>query len=348
MRRKIRSLALALVALCLCAVTAFGSGDTILVNLSYLTGTYREQLASRLAGALNGLERPYEDALARLESSGSAGGFTAADVFTPLYPCRGETVTLSAGSGLLWISGSATADAMLLDATDGAELPAGRGLAAGHRYLVEGEVTVTASALSACAAQGYYRTTATGTAPAVSPFRDVSTGDWFFDPVMYVVERGLFNGTSGNTFSPLDTMDRSMVVTVLYRLAGSPAIVGENPFTDVENGVWYTNAILWAAQNGISASAAGAFHPAEPVPREEIALMFFRFAALQGLDTAKRADLAAFSDQGNITPAARESMEWAVAAGIIQGNGSGRLNPGDSATRCEVATLFQRLDAMVS
>lgn len=95
----------------------------------------------------------------------------------------------------------------------------------------ETEAAITASASSSCAAEGLWRTTATGTAPVQSPFRDVANSDWFFDPVMYVVERGLFQGTSGTTFEPMSTMSRSMLVTVLYRLAGQPAVTGTNPFS---------------------------------------------------------------------------------------------------------------------
>lgn len=129
---------------------------------------------------------------------------------------------MAAGSGLMWYSGSATTSVALVDVTAGSELPAGASLTAGHRYLAETEAVITASASSSCAAEGLWRTTATGTAPVQSPFRDVANSDWFFDPVMYVVERGLFQGTSGTTFEPMSTMSRSMLVTVLYRLAGQP------------------------------------------------------------------------------------------------------------------------------
>ncbi len=348
--RLIQTALLTLLAVLLCAASALGSGGNTVVTLSYLSGTYAGQLSRTFTQALSALDGVYEAALSRLDGRDGQGaelsGYSSSDTFdTVLYPLAGETVTLGALSGLMWYSGAGFAAGPLLDVTDGAELPAFGALKAGHRYLCEQETVVTASSAASCAVQGLWRTTATGAPPL---FSDVALGEWYYESVRYVVERSLFNGTGEGRFSPMTTMDRSMLVTVLYRLAGQPEVTGANPFTDVGPGLWYTDAVVWAAQAGIvTGTPASAFHPDSPVTREQIAVMFHRFAAYLGRDTSRRADLSGYSDYAGVSGYAVQSLQWAVGEGLFQGSG-GRLNPGGSAMRCEVATLFQRLDALIS
>lgn len=347
--RLLQTALLTLLSVLLCAASALGSGESTIVTLSYLNGSYAGQLGRTFAQALSGLDGVCEAALSRLggQDGGDTdvSGYSSSDTFaTTLYPLAGETVTLGALSGLMWYSGSGFAAGPLLDVTDGAELPALGALKAGHRYLCEAETVITASTSASCAVQGLWRTTATGSPPL---FSDVAVGEWYYEGVRYVVERSLFNGTGAGRFSPMTTMDRSMLVTVLYRLAGQPEVTGANPFTDVEPGLWYTSAVIWAAQAGIvTGTPASAFRPDSPVTREQIAVMFQRFAAYIGRDTSQRADLTGYSDCASVSGYAEQSLQWAVGAGLFQGS-AGRLNPGGSAMRCEVATLFQRLDALL-
>ena len=348
MKKTIRTITLTLAAAAASTVLAFSSGENTVISLSYLNGTFASQLAASLRSSLNVLDHAYEAAIDRLEAQTgqnlSGSGWTSTSSFQTFYPLAGETVTLAAGSGLMWYSGSATTSVALVDVTAGSELPAGASLTAGHRYLAETEAVITASASSSCAAEGLWRTTATGTAPVQSPFRDVANSDWFFDPVMYVVERGLFQGTSGTTFEPMSTMSRSMLVTVLYRRAGQPAVTGTNPFSDVPAGTWYTDAVIWAAQTGIVTGAGdGTFAPDDQITREQIAVMLHRYCAYFGHDAAARADVTTFRDHDSISSFASDSVSWAVAIGLLQGSDS-RLSPTNSATRCEVATMLQRFD----
>lgn len=352
MKKTIRTIALTLAVAAASTAFVFSSGQNTVISLSYLSGTFASQLTDTLRSSLDALDEVYAVAEDKLEEQTgqdlSGSGWTSTSSFQAVYPLAGETVTLAAGSGLMWYSGSATASAALVDVTAGTELAAGSALTAGHRYLTETEVVVTAASSSSCAAEGLWRTTATGTAPVQSPFRDVSNSAWYFDAVMYVVERGLFQGTSDTTFAPTATMSRSMLVTVLYRLAGQPAVSGDIPFSDVPAGTWYTDAVLWASQTGIVTGAGdGTFAPDDDVSREQIVTMFHRYCTYYGHDGSARADVTSFSDHGDISSFASDSVCWAVAVGLLQGS-DGRLSPTNSATRCEVATMLQRFDLWLS
>ncbi len=352
MKKTIRTIALTLAVAAASTAFVFSSGQNTVITLSYLNGTFASQLTDTLRSSLEALDEVYDAAVDKLEEQTgqdlSGSGWTSTDAFQAVYPLSGETVTLAAGSGLMWYSGSATASAPLVDVTAGTELAAGSPLTAGHRYLAETEAVVTAASSSSCAAEGLWRTTATGTAPVQSPFRDVANSAWYFDAVMYVVERGLFQGTSDTTFAPTDTMSRSMLVTVLYRLAGQPAVSGDIPFSDVPAGTWYTDAVLWASQTGIvTGTSATTFAPDVAVSREQIAVMLHRYCNYFGHDGSARADVSSFSDSGSISSFASDSVSWAVAEGLLQG-ADGRLSPTSSATRCEVATLLQRFDLWLS
>jgi len=349
MKKRILCLALAALVAAACAVSAFGSGGRTLVTLSYLNGTYASQLRARFTSALSALEASCQTAITRLNGqSAASSAWSGSGQFRPAYPRRGETAVLSEGSGLFWQAGTGTADKVLVDVTDGAELAAGRALAEGHRYLALESTVVTASSDAACALEGYWRTNATGTEPPRALFTDVPVGSWFYEPVRFVVEHNLFNGTGDGKFSPMGGMDRAMLVTVLYRMAGQPAVSGRNPFTDVKDSAWYASAVLWAAQAGLLAGIADdtAFQPTTPITREQIAVMFYRFAARAGCNVSTRGDLGGYADSASITPFAVESLQWAVGTGLFQG-ADGKLNPKAGAMRCEVATLFQRLNQML-
>lgn len=349
MKKRILCLALAALVTAVCAVSAFGSGERTIVKLSYLNGAYASQLRASFTSALSALEDSFQTAITRLGGqSAASSSWTASGRFQPAYPRRGETAVLSEGSGIFWQTGAGTADRTLVDVTDGAELAAGRSLTEGHRYLALESTVITASSDAACALEGYWHTNATGTEPPRVLFADVPVGSWYYEPVRFVVEENLFNGTGDGMFSPMGGMDRAMLITVLYRLAGQPSVSGKNPFTDVKDGAWYADAVLWAAQAGILAGIADdtAFHPTVPVTREQIAVMFYRFAARAGCNVSTRGDLSGYTDSAAITPFAVESLQWAVGTGLFQGS-DGKLNPRAGAMRCEVATLFQRLSQML-
>lgn len=179
-----------------------------------------------------------------------------------------------------------------------------------------------------------------------NPFTDVHPDDWFYDDVMYVLENGLMAGTSDTTFSPNDPITRAQVAVIFYRMAGSPAVTGDSPFTDVENGpgtAWYYSAVLWAQQNGIVAGYGdGTFQPGTNITREQLAVIFYNYAKYQGYNLSAVNDLSGFTDAGNVSPWALDAMRWAVGSGIMGGFGDGILGPQETATRAQVAAMLRR------
>ena len=176
-------------------------------------------------------------------------------------------------------------------------------------------------------------------------FTDVSETAWYKNSVDYAVEHGLMNGTGTNTFEPESSMTRAMLVTVLWRYANAPK-PGANPFTDVPNGKWYTDAVAWAAENGVvNGVGDGKFEPDGSVTREQMAAILYRYAQKTGIDTSKYTELSAFPDASRVSAYARAPMQWIVAEGVIGGsreNGQDWLNPQGNATRAEVATILMR------
>ena len=175
------------------------------------------------------------------------------------------------------------------------------------------------------------------------PFTDVAADAWYADAVAYAVEHGLMNGTSASTFSPLMTTDRAMIVTILYRLEGEPAVTGTSAFSDVADGQWYTDAVIWAADNGIvTGYDTGAFGPGDTITREQLAAILYRYASYKGYDVTASADLSGYADQDQISGYALSAMQWANAESLITGTSDSTLTPGGSATRAEAATILMR------
>ena len=178
-------------------------------------------------------------------------------------------------------------------------------------------------------------------APA-EPFPDVDENDWFYDEVVYVYENGLMNGVENNQFAPNTATNRAMLATILYRLAGEPAVSGDLPFTDVAAGTWYTDAVLWAAQNGIvNGLGENTFAPMNTLTREQLVTMLYRYAEAAGYDVSAAADLSGYPDADKVQTYAQEAMSWAVAEGIVEGM-DGNLNPAGHATRAQIATILMR------
>lgn len=346
-RNKVICLVLAVVLAVTVAVSA--SNSNAVVSLSYLTGTFWQMLTGRMAEQTKAMDQVYASAVGTLEEKlGREEGsldWTLTSTFCSLYPLAGETVTLGVGSGCVWNSGTGAASALLVDVTTGEELAAGQPLTAGHRYLAEQETVITAISDASCAAEGAWRTTATGKAPVALPFTDVKEGSWYYSAVAYVVERGLFNGVTPTTFEPQTYMNRGMLVTVLHRLAGKPDVAGSMSFADVKTSDWYAPGVAWASSIGVVNGVTGTqFSPTGTVTREQIATILYRYSAYLGYDVSARASLSGFHDQNKISAYALETMSWAVAEGLMQG-GDGKLDPTGGATRAQVATLLQRYAA---
>lgn len=173
-------------------------------------------------------------------------------------------------------------------------------------------------------------------------YNDVDAGDWFAEAVNYVTLTGRMNGT-GEGFSPNNNLTRAQMATVLYRMAGEPEGTIENPFSDVADGQWYTDAVVWAAETGITlGTSADTFNPNDDVTREEMATFLYRFAEYESLDPIEvTGDLSAFPDADEVAGFATEAMTWAVGQKIIAGV-DGNLAPDGTATRAQVATVLMR------
>lgn len=177
-------------------------------------------------------------------------------------------------------------------------------------------------------------------------YNDVTAGDWFTPDVIYVTLTGLMNGT-GDGFSPNNNINRAQLVTVLYRMAGEPEVTGENPFTDVPDGQWYTDAVLWAAENGITdGTSETTFSPNNPLTREQMATFFYRFANFEaGEPIEVTGDLSGYTDADLVADYAVDAMTWAVGEGVISGIGNNTLAPDNTASRAQMATVLTRYTA---
>ena len=178
------------------------------------------------------------------------------------------------------------------------------------------------------------------------PFTDMN-GHWAYDAVSYAYKNSLMNGVNASRFAPDSTLNRAMMVTMLYRMTGSPAVSGNSVFSDVPSGKWYSDAVQWASVNGVvNGVGKDRFAPDTQITREQMASMMMRYAQFKQYSTGKSADLSAFNDAGSISSWALESMKWANAAGLINGRTASTIAPQDTATRAEAATILMRFCEM--
>lgn len=180
------------------------------------------------------------------------------------------------------------------------------------------------------------------TTQTVLPFTDVD-GHWALDAIRFVYDQGLMTGTKETQFSPNKTLNRAMLATILYRMEGSPAVTGENPYTDVAAGTWYTDAVLWASEQGIvNGYGNGKFGPLNNITREQLAAMLLRYSDCKKYDTAARNDLTSYADADDISAWALEALRWANAQGLVNGRTETTLVPQGDTTRAETATVLMR------
>jgi len=329
-----------------------------LVSVGYLEGEFFEELEITLRYRIEELMQKDLDSANKTLDRVAAGflsylgvedetvlpaGWSSTEEFVVGGGERKDTVSLSAGSSILWTSGKASADRLLVDVTSGKEVAAGTVLTEGHRYLsVEQTIVTVSSRVGRWAVAGVWSTTSDGISIIEIEFTDVAEDSWYYDAVYYAVTNNLFNGTSETTFAPLDTMQRGMMTTVLHRMAGSPPVEYTKLFSDVPDGIWYTSGTIWCGLNGVvSGVGDGRFKPTDPVVRQQITLILYNYANLMDYNTSARGDLTALSDGDTVADWAREATSWAVSVGILRGSG-GKLMPANGATRAEVATMLQR------
>ncbi|MDR2771267.1 MAG: S-layer homology domain-containing protein [Clostridiales Family XIII bacterium] len=216
-------------------------------------------------------------------------------------------------------------------------------------YFKSGTVTMTARAIKeGFSDAGVVTLTLSSSGAEQNPeappaaFSDVPENAWFAEAARYVTEKGLFDFTSGNAFSPGAPMTRAMLVTALYRAEASPRVASADDFSDVTRGTPLAAAVSWARDAGVvSGMGDGSFMPDASVTREQIAAMLYRYAGHKSADTGAKGDLAAFTDAEGISGWASEALAWAVGAGVVSGMGDGSVAPQGMATRAQVAQMLR-------
>ena len=358
------------------SVSSAVSQTNSLISKGYLENVYRQELQVLISGRVGtGLTAVREAALQALDSIGDAylsqvkpagddePDWLVSGDFVAQIGVLDDTITLNTGAGLVWTGGSASFAGTLIDTTAGEEISNGV-LVVNHRYVAPEQAVITVSSdTAAWSVEGEWLTSGVNVAedPANPPvddpidppasilsFADVPETIWYHDAVYYVVERGLFQGTGENVFSPDMTMTRGMLTTVLYRMSDSPEVTYTAVFGDVPDGTWYTDGTVWAGQNKIvNGTGDGQFTPNGELTREQIAQMLYNYAGWLGYDTSARGDTSGFSDASSISNWASNAVSWAVGVGLFQGNTENKLMPTDEATRAQVATLLQRFDIWI-
>lgn len=186
-----------------------------------------------------------------------------------------------------------------------------------------------------------------GTDCPSAKFEDLNTGAWYHEATDYVLSEGLMLGVGEESFAPSAIAGRAMLVTVLHRLEGCPKAGKTVDFKDVKDGAWYADAVAWAAEAGIAEGyGEGFFGPGDALTREQIAVIFHRYAKWKGLDVSARESLSHYSDADGIHPWAREAMEWAKAEGLMTGRSGSSIAPRATAMRSELATMLMRWDGI--
>ena len=176
----------------------------------------------------------------------------------------------------------------------------------------------------------------------INSFTDVKQDDWFYNDVMFVSDKKIMTGTGENEFSPHATLNRAMMITILYRISGDTSVYEKNIFNDVEKNSWYENAVKWGYENKIvSGTGETTFAPMDNLTREQLCVMLYNYTKHVGVKT-EFATLSSFADNETVSDWARDAVAWAVQEKIITGKGNNTLAPGDSASRAEAAAVIRR------
>jgi len=327
------------------SVAAPGSSENSLITLSELEGKIAASLKTDISQALGGAADTSTKKLDELYRNYAEYSFASG--FTRISLSAGDSVVLSTGSSFILLSGTATltaVDGTVIDVTAGQEAVSEERINQQRRYFCVEDSTAVFTANSASIGQvdGYY---IINTAIPNRPhpvFRDVMEKDWYYSAVDFVYKNNLFGGTASNTFSPSVSMTRGMFVTVLYRLEGEPVVGTGGQFADVrDTSLYYYDAVTWAnANNVVLGYSNGTFGPNDPVTREQMATIIYRYAEYKQRNmTESGSAYDTFPDRGNVSGYAAAAMRWTVSWGIINGS-NGRLLPRNTATRAEVAQII--------
>ena len=338
-----------------CMVTASagtaGTAADPFISRDYLTGTVKagiitdgkseisKEFTAVYNAALRELESVYKTTRALKELS-----FAGRQVEVRLK--AGNTVSLIMGTRYTHTGGTAAvtfSSGAVINISSGAPVKSGDTLNVNQSYFCceDTAALITFSTDGKGFVDGYYSTDGLAVVN-YKHFKDVRSTDWFYAAVDYVFTHELFNGTSGNTFSPNDTMTRGMFATVVHRLAGTPAVTAPSPFSDVADTTkYYYDPVSWAVSAGIILDDEnGTFSPDKPILRHEMALYLYRYAAFKGYNMyADSVRYDTFPDNTAVPAGSVDALKWATAKGVING-ADGLLIPVDSATRSQVAQIF--------
>lgn len=340
-----------------CGVYAL-TGEDSLISLSYITDIFiPDTVKQGTEKAKETLDKTYVNAALELDevnaelmeqATGSRGAYST-NLQSRAFQ-NGDILTVETGAGVMLYAGSARVshDGAFIDVTDGVEVSSGSELVPGHRYLVGEETMADVVALSGLArmgVQGGYEVDR-GDSTDV-PFTDVRSSDWYYEAVGYVNKAGLFTGVGDDKFAPGLTMDRAMLMTAFYRLAGSPEKEMEQAtasFSDVPESAWYYKFVRWAATQQITAGIGdNKFGPAVQLTREQVVTLLYSFATrYMGRTLDGRADVTGYSDYDKSSEWARDALSWAVHYGVLDESWAGENTLGGHqyADRAEVSAML--------
>ena len=178
----------------------------------------------------------------------------------------------------------------------------------------------------------------------LAKYKDLKDGQWYSEGVAYVIEKGYMGGYDSDTFAPFDNTSRAMIAQVFYNMEkGSLSDALKDLYSDVKTNQWFAGAVGWATGYGVmDGYGNGMFGPNDPVTREQLVTILYRYAKKKGMDVSKKAELGSYADAGKVGSWALDAMQWAVGSGLISGKTATTLNPADKATRAEIATMIMR------
>lgn len=360
MKKRLRPAALALTLAILAGGAYAAFSDDSLVTLSYLREKFFPsaiQAGQNAADSL--LQETYDVAKKELEQvhgmlNGGAvsNGGQYSNVLGSQEWYEGQRIRLDMGDGVLMLRGTASIshNGAVVDVSEGKELQSGSFLEPGHRYLVGEDTEAEVSVLSGYAELGvqgdWYLSGQWGDS---APFLDVKRSDWYYEAVNYVYNNQFFSGMGDHTFSPDATMNRAMLMTVLYQMAGAPKDELESAqvsLNDVPDHAWYAPYVKWGVAQGIaSGTGNGGFTPEGQVTREQVVVMLHSFASkYTGQSVKASGDLSGYADHGLVSSWAVQAMSWAVEQGVISGSADGEqvlLVPQGNASRAQVAAMLR-------
>ena len=341
------------------ASASAGSSSDPLISKDYINGTYKDGVISEAESTISAeLGSVYNSALEDLNDKiSSQTGVKYAAGYDSVTVQSGKYLYVYTGGSVILNSGGLNASAnggTILNLTEGVEF-GGSSLAINNRYFsAEDTIAIyTATSTSSCLVNGYYKISDSADIedPTDPPerefdsntFIDVSEGDWYYDAIGFVYRNYIFNGIEENEFGVDIDISRADFVTVLYRMAGEPAVSGSSKFEDVQDSsIYYYKAVLWGSKNGIVYGTSDTeFDPETPVTREQMAAYMYRYAVYadmyEGVLDEDR--YLTFPDHGDISDYAVEPLQWAIGNGIINGS-DGLIDPQGNAERSHVAQII--------